>query len=57
MRAPLMRTRPASDNAAAAANDAQNARKYYAQVVELASAGDGTRPEIAQAKAYIARAP
>jgi hypothetical protein len=44
-------------SAAAAANDAQNARKYYAQVVELASAGDGTRPEIAQAKAYIVRAP
>ena len=43
-------------SAAAAANDAQNARKYYAQVIDLAGTGDGARPEIAQAKAYIARA-
>jgi hypothetical protein len=43
-------------SAAAAANDAQNARKYYAKVIELAGAADGARPEIAEAKAYIARA-
>ena len=40
-------------NAAAAANDAQNARKYYAMAIDLASEGDGQRPEIAEAKAYI----
>ncbi len=43
-------------SAAAAANDAENARKYYAKVVELAGAGDGARPEIVEAKAYLARA-
>ena len=43
-------------SAAAAANDAQNARKYYAKVIELAGAADGARAEIADAKAYIARA-
>ena len=40
-------------DAAAAANDVQNARKYYAVALDLASEGDGQRPEIAQAKAYI----
>ena len=43
-------------SAAAAANDAQNARKYYAKVIELTGAADGARLEIAEAKAYIARA-
>jgi hypothetical protein len=42
-------------SAAAAGNDAENARKYYAMVIDLAGAGDGTRPEIRQAKAYLAR--
>jgi hypothetical protein len=41
--------------AAATAGDAENARKYYAKVIELAGAGDGARPEIAEAKAYLAR--
>jgi hypothetical protein len=40
-------------HAAAAANDVQNARKYYAMALDLASEGDGQRPEIAEAKAYI----
>ena len=39
--------------AAAAVNDAQNARRYYAMALDLASEGDGERPEIAEAKAYI----
>jgi hypothetical protein len=42
--------------AAAAANDAANARKYYGKVLELASHGDGQRPELAEAKAYMASA-
>jgi hypothetical protein len=42
--------------AAAAVNDSENARKYYAKVLELANDGDGQRPAIAQAKAYMARA-
>jgi len=41
--------------AAAAMGDAENARKYYAKVIELAGAGDAGRPEIAQAKAYLSR--
>ena len=42
--------------AAAAANDVENARKYYAKVIELASQGDGDRPELVEAKAYLKRA-
>ncbi len=42
-------------SAAAAAGDAKNARKYYAKVIELATDSDGTRPEIAEAKSYLAR--
>jgi len=42
--------------AAAAADDVQNARKYYAKVIELASNGDGNRPEVTQAKAYMKHA-
>jgi hypothetical protein len=33
--------------------DVRNARKYYAMALDLASEGDGQRPEIAEAKAYI----
>jgi hypothetical protein len=42
--------------AAAAANDVESARKYYAKVIELASDGDGDRPELVEAKAYLKRA-
>jgi hypothetical protein len=42
--------------AAAAVKDAENARKYYGKVLELASEGDGQRPEVAQARAYVASA-
>jgi hypothetical protein len=39
--------------AAAAVNDVRNARKYYAMALDLANEGDGQRPEIAEAKAYM----
>jgi hypothetical protein len=29
------------------------ARSYYTKLVELADGSDGTRPELAQAKAYL----
>jgi tetratricopeptide (TPR) repeat protein len=40
-------------SAAAALNDAENARKYYAKLIELTRDGDGDRPEIAEAKDYL----
>jgi hypothetical protein len=40
-------------SAAAAVNDAENARKYYAKVIELTGGGDGDRPEVAEAKDYL----
>jgi hypothetical protein len=43
-------------SAAAASNDVENARNYYARVVELASNADGDRPEIMEAKAYMKHA-
>jgi len=43
-------------SAAAQANDAANARKYYAKVIELAGNGDGDRPEVTEAKTYMKRA-
>ena len=39
--------------AAAAVGNTSAARSYYAKLVELADGSDGTRPEIAQAKAYL----
>ena len=42
--------------AAAEAGDTAKARKYYAQLLELAGSGEA-RPELAQAKAYVARNP
>lgn len=43
-------------SAAAASNDVENARKYYAKVIELAANGDGDRPEVTEAKAYMKHA-
>jgi len=43
-------------SAAAASNDVEDARKYYAKVIELASNGDGNRPEVTEAKAYMKHA-
>jgi hypothetical protein len=40
-------------SAAAAANDVENARKYYANVIELAGGGDGDRSEVTEAKTYM----
>jgi hypothetical protein len=39
--------------AAAAVGNTNAARSYHAKLVELADGSDGTRPEIAQAKAYL----
>ncbi len=43
-------------NAAAASDDAADAKKYYAKVIELAGNGDGDRPEVTEAKAYMKHA-
>jgi hypothetical protein len=40
--------------AAAAAGNASAARGYYTKLVELAGAADGARPELVQAKTYLA---
>jgi hypothetical protein len=40
--------------AAAASGNAGAAKSYYGKLVELTDGADGTRPEIAQAKAYLA---
>jgi tetratricopeptide (TPR) repeat protein len=42
-------------SAAAAVNDVENARKYYAKVIELAGGGEGDRPEVTEAKTYMER--
>jgi tetratricopeptide (TPR) repeat protein len=42
--------------AAERAAKAGTAREYYTKLLELAKPGDGTRPEIAQARAYLAGA-
>ena len=39
--------------AAAAVGNTSAARSYYTKLVELADGSDGTRPELAQAKAYL----
>jgi len=43
-------------SAAAASNDVDNARKYYAKVIELAGNGDADRPEVTEAKVYMKHA-
>jgi hypothetical protein len=43
-------------SAAAAINDVENARKYYAKVIELAGGENGDRPEVTEAKAYMKHA-
>jgi len=40
-------------NAAASMGDFDDARTYYGKLVELAAGSDGTRPEIAEAKAFL----
>ena len=42
--------------AAERASKTDTARAYYTKLLELAKPGDGTRPEIAQARAYLAKA-
>ena len=39
--------------AAAAVGNTSAARSYYTKLIELADGSDGTRPELAQAKAYL----
>ncbi len=41
--------------AAALSGDREKARMYYAKLVSLAGKGDGSRPELQQAKAYLAQ--
>ncbi|MGQ0466735.1 MAG: hypothetical protein ACT4QG_15595 [Sporichthyaceae bacterium] len=43
--------------AAELAGDATKARSAYEQLVQLAANGDGQRPDLATAKAYLAKAP
>jgi len=38
------------------AGKAEKARDYSTRLLDLAKPGDGTRPEIAQARAYLERA-
>jgi tetratricopeptide (TPR) repeat protein len=42
--------------AAERAGKTENARDYYTRLLDLAKPGDGTRPEIAQARAYLEKA-
>jgi hypothetical protein len=42
-------------HAAELAGKGDIAKKYYADVLSVAKAGDGTRPEIAQAKRVVER--
>jgi tetratricopeptide (TPR) repeat protein len=42
--------------AAAAVGNASAARSYYTKLLELADGSDATRPELAQAKAYLQQA-
>ena len=41
--------------AAEAAGDRQSASSYYAGLMALSKQGDGARPELAQARAYLGR--
>jgi len=41
--------------AAEAAGDRKKAAEYYAKLVELSKNGDGNRPELTHAKAYVAQ--
>ena len=41
--------------AAAKASDKAKAQRYYAKVVELAAAADTVRPELAEARAFVAK--
>jgi tetratricopeptide (TPR) repeat protein len=41
--------------AAEAAGEKQKAREYYAKLIELAKKGDGSRPELTHARAYLGR--
>ena len=41
--------------AADAAGDRRKAAEYYAKVMELGKKGDGSRPELARARAYVAQ--
>src|SRR5262249_20537564 len=51
-----LRSYAGAAKAAASAGDATGARSYYQKVVELANAGDGTRPEIIEARTYLKQA-
>jgi cytochrome c-type biogenesis protein CcmH/NrfG len=39
--------------AAEASGDRENAVGYYTKLIQLASTGDGSRPELQRAKAYV----
>ena len=41
--------------AAEAMGDKKKAAEYYAKLLELSNNGDGKRPELTRAKAYVAR--
>jgi hypothetical protein len=41
--------------AAEAAGERQKAADYYAKLLALAKASDGTRPELARARSYVAQ--
>ena len=41
--------------AAEASGDRANAVGYYTKLIQLASTGDGSRPELKRAQAYLAR--
>jgi uncharacterized protein HemY len=41
--------------AAQSSGDAAKAKQYYTQVLALAQAADGERPEIKQARAYLGK--
>jgi hypothetical protein len=41
--------------AAEAAGDRRKAAEYYAKLMELGKKGDGSRPELARARAYVAQ--
>jgi hypothetical protein len=49
-----LRSYAGAATAAAAIGNKSAAKSYYAKLLELADASDGTRPELAQAKAYLA---
>ena len=41
--------------AAEAMGDKKKATEYYAKLLELSKKGDGNRPELTRAKAYVAQ--